>query len=119
MYTRRVVFRLRADSSAEFTRIAGGDVLPVLRAQEGCRHEDTFITPQFSEAVLNSYWDTEARAEAYDRAGYLAALKSLAAVPDGEPRATAMPVKRADARGASALSDVCSREIGRGVTHES
>ncbi len=66
MFTRRVIFQIKADSSDEFTRIIRGDIFPLLRAQEGCRHEDTFITPQFSEAVLNSYWDTEARAEAYD-----------------------------------------------------
>jgi hypothetical protein len=40
MFTRRVVFRLKADSSAEFRRIVEGHVPPSLRAQEGCRHED-------------------------------------------------------------------------------
>ena len=62
MFARRVVFQIKADSSAEFTRIIQGDVLPLLRAREGCRHGETFITPEYSEAVLNSYWDTEARA---------------------------------------------------------
>jgi quinol monooxygenase YgiN len=95
MFTRRVVFQLRADSSAEFTRIVEGDVLPVLRAQEGCRHEDTFISSRLSEAVLNSYWDTEARAEAYDRAGHQDALKALAGVLDGEPRVESFHVSSA------------------------
>lgn len=86
MFTRRVVFQIKTDSSAEFTRIVESDVVPRLRAQEGCRHEDTFVTPQLSEAILNSYWDTEARADAYVRVGYLDALKSLAGVLDGAPR---------------------------------
>lgn len=95
MFTRRAVFRLRADSSAEFTRIVEGDVLPMLRVQEGCRHEDTFISPQLSEAVLNSYWDTQAPAEAYGRAGYLDSLKSLAGMLDGEPRVESFHVSSA------------------------
>ncbi len=33
MFTRRVVFQIKADSSAEFTRIARGGILPVLRAK--------------------------------------------------------------------------------------
>jgi quinol monooxygenase YgiN len=86
MFTRRVVFRIRADSSAEFTRIVEGQFLPPLRAQDGCRHEDTFITPEFSEAVINSYWDTEECAAAYARTAYPEALEALAGVLDGEPR---------------------------------
>jgi hypothetical protein len=62
------------------------DVLPLLRAQKGCRHEDTFITPEFSEAVVNSYWDTEGVAEAYNRAAYSDGLKSLYGMFDGVPR---------------------------------
>jgi quinol monooxygenase YgiN len=86
MFTRRVVFRIRADSSAEFVRIIEGEFLPPLRAQEGCRHEDTFITPEFSEAVINSYWDTEECAAAYVRGAYPEGLQALAGVLDGEPR---------------------------------
>jgi hypothetical protein len=95
MFTRRVVFQIKADSSAEFTRIIRGDVLPVLRAQAGCRHEDTFITPALSEAVVNSYWDTEARAEAYDRAAYKEGLEALAGVLDGAPRVESFHVSSA------------------------
>lgn len=95
MYTRRVIFQIKADSSAEFTRIVRGDVLPRLRAQAGCRHEDTFITPELSEAVVNSYWDTEARAEAYDSSAYLEGLKALAGVLDGAPRAESFYVSSA------------------------
>src|ERR1044071_2009804 len=50
------------------------------------RHDDTFITPQLSEAVLNSYWDTQGCAESYGRAAYPAALKALSKVLEGTPR---------------------------------
>jgi hypothetical protein len=86
MFTRRVVFQLKADSCAEFTRIAEGQFRPPLRAQEGCRHEDAFTTPAFSEAVVNSYWDTEECAAVYARTTYPEGLLALAGVLDGEPR---------------------------------
>jgi hypothetical protein len=95
MFTRRVIFQIKADSSAEFTRIFRGEVLPPLRAQEGCRHEDIFIAPELSEAVLNSYWDTEARAEAYGRSAYREGLKALAVVLDGAPRVDSFHVSSA------------------------
>ena len=37
------------------------------------RHDDTFISPELSEAVLNSYWDTQECAESYGREAYPAA----------------------------------------------
>lgn len=86
MFTCRVAFRIRADASAEFTRIVEGQFLPPLRAQQGCRHEDTFITPEFSEAVINSYWDTEECAAAYARTAYPEGLLALAGVLEGVPR---------------------------------
>lgn len=70
MLTRRVVFQIKADSSAEFTRVVEGQFLPPLRAQEGCRHEDTFNTPAFSEVVVNSSRNTEECAAVYARTAY-------------------------------------------------
>lgn len=51
MSTRRAVFQLKADSSAGFTRIVEGHILPSLHAQSGCRHEDICIDgrPTFAE----------------------------------------------------------------------
>lgn len=95
MYTRRVIFNFKADSSAEFDRILRDDLLPLLRSQDGCRHEDIYINPPFSEAVLNSYWDTEARAQAYEGGAYLEGLKALAGVLDGAPRVESFHVSSA------------------------
>jgi hypothetical protein len=86
LFTRRIIFQVRADSSAEFTRIVEGQFLPPLRAQEGCRHGDSFITPAFSEAVINSYWDTEECAAVYARTTYTEGLRALEGVLDGPPR---------------------------------
>jgi hypothetical protein len=86
MFTRRVIMGIKADSSAEFTRIVEGRVLPVLRGQKGCRHADSFTNPILSESVVNSYWDMEEYAEAYAAAADTDGLRDLAGVADGVPR---------------------------------
>jgi quinol monooxygenase YgiN len=86
MFTRHVVMKIKPDCTAALARIVESAVAPSLRAQRGCRHEETFITPELREAVLNSYWDTEGYAEAYHGAVYPAALAALAGVIDGTPQ---------------------------------
>jgi anti-sigma B factor antagonist len=85
MFTRRVIMNIKPGSAAEVRRIFKDEVIPPLRGQKGMRHDDTFIAPQISEAVLNTYWDTQECAEGYDRAAYPAALLALAEVLEGAP----------------------------------
>jgi len=59
------------------------------------RHDDTFITPALSEAVINSYWDTREYAESYERAAYPAALKALSKVLAGTPQVETFVVSSA------------------------
>jgi anti-sigma B factor antagonist len=86
MFTRRVIMNIKPGSAAEVGRIFEDEVLPPLRGRKGMRHDDTFISPQLSEAVLNSYWDTRECAEGYGRAEYPAALKALSGVLEGTPK---------------------------------
>ena len=86
MFTRRVIMNIKPGSAVEVGRIVEDEVIPTLRGQKGMRHDDTFINPQLSEAVLNSYWDTQECAEGYGRAAYPAALSALAGVLEGTPR---------------------------------
>ena len=85
MFTRRVIMSIKPGSAAEVGRIFDDEVIPPLRGQKGMRHDDTFISPELSEAVLNSYWDTQEYAESYGRETYPAALIALAGVLDGTP----------------------------------
>ena len=57
----------------------------MLRKQKGFRDETTFIAPERSEAIANSFWDTKEDAEAYNRSGYPEVLKTLSSVLDGTP----------------------------------
>ena len=85
MFTRRDILNIKPGSAAEAGRIVQNEIIPALRGQKGMRHDDTFISPQLSEAVLNSYWDTQECAESYGRAAYPAALLALAGVVEGTP----------------------------------
>jgi hypothetical protein len=85
MFTRHVVIQLRPNTAPEFTRLIEKEVIPMLRKQKGFLDEITFISPDLTEAVGNSFWETKADAEAYSRTGYSEVLKSLETVIEGTP----------------------------------
>lgn len=117
MFTRRVIMNFKPGSAPEVGRIVEGEVVPRLREQKGMRHDDTFISPELSEAVLNSFWDTQEYAESYDRAEYPAALKALSKVLEGTPQVEAFGISsstfhRITARRREAYRDSISRRGG-------
>ena len=85
MFGRQVTLKLKTDSASELTRIGDAEILPILRKQKGFRDETTLIAPERLEAIANSFWDTKADAEAYDRTAYADVLKTLSNVIDGTP----------------------------------
>src|SRR5437660_11230589 len=85
MFTRHVVVKLKAKSAPEFTRLMENEVIPMLRKQKGFLDEIAFISPDLTDAVGNSFWATQADAEAYSRKGYSEVLKSLKTALDGTP----------------------------------
>jgi hypothetical protein len=86
MFTRHVIMQLKANAAAEFTSTVEKTILPMMRQQKGFRDEITFISVDDSEAIANSFWETQADAEAYDMAGYPQVLKALSKVVEGTPR---------------------------------
>jgi heme-degrading monooxygenase HmoA len=85
MFGRQVTMKLKANSATELTRIAENEIIPILRKQKGFRDETTFISPERSEAIANSFWDSKEDAEAYSRASYPEVLKTLSNVIEGTP----------------------------------
>ena len=85
MFVRQVTLKLKANSATELTRLIDNEIIPMLRQQKGFRDETTFIAPERSEAVANSFWDSKEDAEAYSRAGYPEVLKTLSNVLEGTP----------------------------------
>src|SRR5580765_369802 len=85
MFTRHVVIQLKPKTAPEFTRLIEKEVIPMLRKQKGFLDELTFISPDLTEAVGNSFWETKEDAEAYNRTGYPMVMKSLETVVNGIP----------------------------------
>ena len=85
MFTRHVVMQLKPKTAPEFTRLIEKEVIPMLRKQKGFLDEVTFISPDLTEAVGNSFWETKADAEAYSRTAYPEVMKSLETVINGTP----------------------------------
>ena len=85
MFGRQVTLKLKTNSATELNRIATDEILPILRKQKGFRDETTFIAPERAEAIVNSFWDTKADAEAYGSTAYPEVLKTLMNVIDGTP----------------------------------
>jgi len=85
MFGRQVTLKLKPNAVTDLTRIANDEIIPILRKQKGFRDETTFIAPERSEAIANSFWDTKEDAEAYNRTAYPEVLKTLANVIDGTP----------------------------------
>jgi hypothetical protein len=85
MFGRQVTLKLKANSATELNRIAEAEILPIMRKQKGFRDETTFIAPERSEAIVNSFWDTKADADAYGSTTYPEVLKTLSNVIDGTP----------------------------------
>ena len=85
MFGRQVTLKLKANSATELNRINEAEILPILLKQQGFRDETTFIAPERSEAIVNSFWDSKADAETYSRTAYPEVLKTLSSVIDGMP----------------------------------
>jgi len=85
MFGRQVTMKLKTNSASELTRLVDNEIIPMLRKQKGFRDETTFVAPERSEVIANSFWDTKEDAEAYNRSAYPEVLKSLSNVIEGTP----------------------------------
>ena len=92
MFTRHVIMTLKPDTTAAFTDVIEGKVLPLLRKQKGFRDLITFLAPDRSEAIAISFWDTKEAAEAYNASGYSEVLKTLSNLVEGTPSVGAAEV---------------------------
>ncbi|HMF54795.1 MAG TPA: hypothetical protein VK619_00425 [Pyrinomonadaceae bacterium] len=86
MFTRQLTMKLKPNTTPELTRAMESAIIPTLRKQKGFLNEITFISPERSEAVASSIWDTKENADAYNHSTYPEVLKTLSNVLDGNPR---------------------------------
>jgi len=86
MFARHVSIRLKPKSSVAFTKHIEHETIPTLRKQEGFQGELTFLTPDGTDAVAISLWDTKQHADAYAKTGYPEVLKNLNTFVEGPPK---------------------------------
>ena|SRR5690349_22506560 len=86
MFTRHVIMELKPNAVTEFANVIDNKVLPLLRKQKGFRDLISFVSPDRSEAIAISFWDTKEEAETYNVKGYPEVLKNLAGISEGTPR---------------------------------
>jgi len=84
LFARNVHFNVKKDKHDEFKRIFNNDVLPVLRQQNGFKHELTLTGTDRWMGI--SVWQDRASAEAYAKATYPKVLEKLTPVLDGTPK---------------------------------
>ena len=86
MYKLNASFKLEAESTAEFTGIFDGEIIPLVRRQKGFEDEINFIAPERNEAVAISLWDKKEDAETYYEKRFPETLKALSKMIEGAPR---------------------------------
>ena len=86
MFVRKVTALLKPNSIAKFSRLMEGDVIPMLRKQNGFQDELTFFNAGEDAVTSISLWLNASNAEFYSRGTYPTVLKKLAALIEGIPK---------------------------------
>jgi heme-degrading monooxygenase HmoA len=86
MFAQNVHIQLKPNSAMQFTQTLEKEVIPLLRKQQGFRDEVAFLAPNQTDAYSISFWESQEKADAYNRAGYPEVLKALAKVVEGTPQ---------------------------------
>lgn len=93
MYSRNLSFKLKAKSTAEFTRIIEGEIIPLLRRQIGNYDAIGFIASDRNEAVTISLRNKKDDAKVYNQKTHPEILKALSKLIKGAPQAESFKVR--------------------------
>ena len=83
MFARIVKIPLKPVASVEFAKAIEEAATPLLRRHKGFRDEIALISSDGTTALGISFWDSKENAEAYDRSGFAAVMKTLEKVLGG------------------------------------
>jgi len=86
MFVRKVSVRLKAEGAGEFIRKMEGEIIPLLRKQQGFLDELTLISQSGKEVYAYSFWENSADAEKYEQTSFAHVTSLLAGVIDGALR---------------------------------
>ena len=90
-FTRNVEFEITPGKVEEFKTKFDGEVVPMLKKQDGFRGELSLVNPE-NHALGISMWDTEKNAELYRTDTYPKVLELLKGLIVGTPRVATFTV---------------------------
>jgi heme-degrading monooxygenase HmoA len=86
MFARKLSIRLKPDMLAEFTRLVGQKIVPLLREQKGFKDAIVLAVAGSRDVLALSLWETREDAEAYHSSTHKGVLKALENVVEASPR---------------------------------
>ena len=90
-FTRNVEFEIKPGKTEEFKSKFDGEVVPMLKKQDGFRGELSLVNPE-NHALGISMWDSEKNAELYRTDTYPKVLELLKGLIVGTPRVATFTV---------------------------
>jgi len=90
-FTRNVEFEIKPGKAEEFKSKFDGEVVPMLKKQDGFRGELSLVNPE-NHALGISMWDSEKNAELYRTDTYPKVLDLLKGLIVGTPRVATFTV---------------------------
>ena len=85
MFSRQITMQINKNWTPEFPKVFEKEVLPLLRRQKGFLDELILVSPNKTEVVAISLWETKEFAEIYNREFYPEVVKIINKYVEGLP----------------------------------
>jgi len=85
MFSRQITMQINKNWTPEFPKVIEKEVLPLLRRQKGFLDELILVSPNKTEVVAISLWETKEFAEIYNREFYPEVVKIINKYVEGLP----------------------------------
>ena len=85
MFSRQITMQINKNWTPEFPKVIEKEVLPLLRRQKGFLDELILLSPNKTEVVAISWWETKEFAEIYNREFYPEVVKIINKYVEGLP----------------------------------
>jgi hypothetical protein len=108
MFSRQITMQIKKNWTPEFPKVFEKEVLPLLRRQKGFLDELILLSPNKTEVVAISLWETKEFAEIYNREFYPEVVKIINKYLEGLPVVKTFEVEYATLPAFKKLVTVCA-----------
>ena len=108
MFSRQITMQINKNWTPEFPKVFEKEVLPLLRRQKGFLDELILLSPNKTEVVAISLWETKEFAEIYNREFYPEVVKIINKYLEGLPVVKTFEVEYATLPAFKKLVTVCA-----------